>query len=74
MITLAPLSPREAHEDQLKIKIESGQSSGDESSKERVGRIAYCANHVSFQKQVEAEFPKPFHNDRLKIRVQSFSR
>ena len=48
VITLVPLSPREAHEDQLKIKRDSKQSSGDGSSKERVGRIAYCASHLTF--------------------------
>ena len=48
VITLAPLSPREAHEDQLKIKRENRQSKGDGSPKERVERIAYCASHVSF--------------------------
>ena len=57
MITLASLSPREAHEDQLKIKIESGQSSEAGSPKERVERVAYYSSqplmelepHVSFQ-------------------------
>ena len=68
VITLAPLSPREAHEDQLKIKRESGQSSGDGSSKERVGRIAYCSSLVSFKWKTEDEIPKPFHNERAKIR------
>ena len=34
VITLAPLSPREAHEDQLKIKKESGKSTEDRSTKE----------------------------------------
>ena len=34
VIILAPLSPREAHEDQLKIKKDSGQSNGDGSPKE----------------------------------------
>ena len=68
MITLAPLSPRKVHDDQLKIKRESEQSSGDGSSKERVGRIAYCSIHVPFQQEFEEKFSKPFHNDRANIR------
>ena len=44
MITLALLSPRKAHEDQLKIKRECGQSSGDRSPKERVKRVAFCSS------------------------------
>ena len=76
VITLAPLSPREAHEDQLKIKRGSGQSSGDGSTKERIERVAYCSNqplmelepNVSFQQKIEIEFPKPFYNVRVKIR------
>ena len=68
LITLAPLSPKEAHEDQLKIKRESWQSSGEGSSKERVERISYCSSHVSFQQKIEEEIPKPFHNERAKIR------
>ena len=74
VITLAQLSPREAHEDQLKIKrarereSERGKSSGDGSPKERPKRIAYCANHVTFQRKFEQKISKPFHNDRAKIR------
>ena len=76
VITLAPLNPREAHKDQLKIKKESGQSSGDGSTKELVERVAYCSNqplmelepNVSFQQKSEKEFPKPFCNVRAKIR------
>ena len=67
MITLAPLSPREIHEDQLKFKRESGQSSGDGSPKQLVERIAYCSSNVSFQRKTEEEIPKPFHNERAKI-------
>ena len=70
MINLAPLSHREAYEDQLKIKRESGQRSGYGSSKERVERIAYCSSHVSFQWKTEEEIPKPFHNKRAKIQGQ----
>ena len=67
MITLAPLSPRKVHDDQLKIKRESEQSSGDGSSKERVGRIAYCSSYVPFQQKTQEEIPNPFHNDKAKI-------
>ena len=67
VINLAPLSLREAHEDQLQIKRESGQSSGDRSSKERVGRISYCSSYVPFLWKIEEEIPKTFHNDRAKI-------
>ena len=70
MITLAPLSPSEAHEDQLKIKRESGQRSGDRNSKERVEIIAYCSSHVSFQQKTEEEIPNSFHNERVKIQGQ----
>ena len=41
VITLAPFILREAHKDQLKIKRESGQSSGDGSLKERVERLLF---------------------------------
>ena len=68
MITLAPLSPREVHEDQLKTKRESRQSSRDGSPKEQVGGIAYCSSFVSFQRKTEEEISKPFHNERAKIR------
>ena len=68
MITLTPLSPREVYKDQLKIKRESGQNSGDGSPKERVKRIVYSASHVTFQRKTEKEIPKPFHNDKAKIR------
>ena len=75
VIILAPLSPREAHEDQLKIKRESGQSSRDRRTKERVQRVAYYCNqplmelesNVSFQQKAEEEFLKPFYNVRAKI-------
>ena len=53
VITLAPLSPREAPEDQLKIKRKSGQRSGDGCSKEQVESIAYCSSQVSFQRKTE---------------------
>ena len=68
VISLAPLSPSEAHEDQLKIKRKSGQSSGDGNSKEQVERIAYCSSHVSFQQKTKEEIPNPFHNEIAKIR------
>ena len=67
MITLAPMSHREAHEDQLKIKRESGQDSG-------IGRITFCAKHVSFQKQVEKELSKPLQMTNQRFEVESFSR
>ena len=60
VITLAPLSPREAHEDQLKIKRESVQSSRD-------GRIAYCSIHVPFRRKFVEKISKPFHDDRTNI-------
>ena len=61
----------------MKIKTEYEQSSGDESPKKRVERIA-CPNqplmelkpHVSFQQKTEEEFPKPFHNERAKTRCR----
>ena len=56
MITLAPLSPREAHEDQLKIKRECGQSSGDGSTKERVERVAYCSNQPLMEVEPNVSF------------------
>ena len=76
MITLAPLSLRKAHEDQLKIKRENGQSSRAGSLKKQVERVAYCSKqplkelepNVSFQQQIEEEFSKPFYNMRVKIR------
>ena len=46
---------------------ESGQRSGDGSSKERVERIAYCSSHVFFLWKTEEEIPKLFHNKRAKI-------
>ena len=70
VITKAPLSPSEAHKDQLKIKRESGQSSGDESPKKWVERITYYSSHVSFQWKIEGEILKPFRNKRAKIRGQ----
>ena len=75
VISLTLLSPRKAYEDQLKIKRECGQSSRDESPKERVERVAYCSKqplmelepNVSFQQQTEDDFPKPFYNMKAKI-------
>ena len=76
VITLVPLSPKEVHEDQLKIKGEIGQSSGDGRTKQRVERVAYCSNQPllelepndSFEQKTEEELSKPFHNMQVKIR------
>ena len=56
----------------MKIKRESGQSSGDGNPKERVKRIAYCASYVTFKRKFEEKISKPFYNDRAKIRGRIF--
>ena len=30
--------------------------------------IAYCSSHISFSRKTKEEIPKPFHNERAKIR------
>ena len=56
VITLAPLSPREAHEDQLKIKTESGKNGGSGSTKERVERVAYYSNQPLMELEPNVSF------------------
>ena len=74
VITLVPPSPRDAHEDQLKTKRESGKSSAYGSPKERVERIAYCSNHVYFQRKLKKRFPILSIMREQRFDVESFSR
>ena len=57
MITLAPLNLREAHEDQLKIKRESGKNGGSGGTKERVKQVAYCSNQPLMELEPNVFFP-----------------
>ena len=56
VITLAPLSPREAHEDQLKINKESGQNGGSGCIKEIVERVAYRSNQPLMELKPNVSF------------------
>ena len=74
MIILVPLSPREAYEDQLKIKRESGQSSGDGSSKEKLGGLLLVPIMFLSSSKLKRSFPSLSIMIEQRFEVKLFSR